>query len=99
MPMEITTTALFIVPLGEVGKERKQKLSNIGMEYHDSNAFIVEIKYTPVPVIICMEPSPAGWIMSPSTWWDVIYDTSSLPYRLGNPITHTILRKYDFSQA
>lgn len=60
MHMETTTTALFIVPLGEVGKERKQKLSNVGMEYHDSNAFIVEIKYTPVPVIICMEPSPAG---------------------------------------
>lgn len=68
MPMEITTAALFIVPPGEVGKERKQKLSNVGVEYHDSNAFIVEIKYTPVPVIISMEPSPAGWIMSPSTW-------------------------------
>lgn len=91
--------AFLLCLLGEVGKERKQKLSNGGVEYHDCNAFIGEIKYTPVPVIICSKPTPAGWIMSPSTWWDVIYDTSPLPYGHGNPITHTILRKYDFSQA
>lgn len=59
MPMEITTIALFIVPMGDVGKERKQKLSNIGVKYHESNAFIVEIKYTPAEVSICMKPSPA----------------------------------------
>ncbi len=58
-----------------------------------------EIKNTPVPVIIGAAPSHAGWIMSPSTWWDVIYDTMPVEYRDGNPITHTILRMYGFSQS
>lgn len=58
-----------------------------------------EIKSTPVPVITGTLPSHAGWIMSSSTWWDVIYDAMPVPYRVGNLITRTILRMYGFSQS
>lgn len=58
-----------------------------------------EIKNTPVSVIMGAAPSLAGWIMSPSTWRDVIYDAMPVAYRDGNPITHTILRMYGFSQS
>lgn len=53
----------------------------------------------PAAVIISAAPSHAGWIMSPNTWRDVIYDAMRVAYGDSNPITHTILRMYGFSDS